>query len=57
MSSSGDFLEGADWRLFCPQCSQEAIVYTDLVPRMLRNAISAFTRVFDALCPCGVVSC
>jgi len=27
------------------------------VPRMLRSAISAFTRVFDALCLCGVVRC
>jgi hypothetical protein len=24
---------------------------------MLRSAISAFTRVFDALWPCGVVRC
>jgi hypothetical protein len=28
-----------------------------LVPRMLRSAISAFTRVFDALCLRGVVRC
>jgi hypothetical protein len=27
------------------------------VPRMLRSAKSAFTRVFDALCLCGVVRC
>ena len=27
-----------------------------LVPRMLRSAISAFTRVFDAM-TCGVVRC
>ena len=27
------------------------------VPRMLRNAISAFTRVFDALCLSGVMRC
>jgi hypothetical protein len=28
-----------------------------VVPRMLRGAISAFTRVFNALCYCGVVRC
>jgi hypothetical protein len=28
-----------------------------IVPRMLRSAISAFTRVFDALCLRGVVRC
>jgi hypothetical protein len=27
------------------------------VPRMLRSAIGAFTRVFDALWLCGVVRC
>jgi hypothetical protein len=27
------------------------------VPRMLRSAISAFTRVFDALCLLGAVRC
>jgi len=27
------------------------------VPRMLRSAKSAFTRVFDAPCLCGVVRC
>jgi hypothetical protein len=27
------------------------------VPRMLRSANSAFTRVFDALCLRGVVRC
>jgi hypothetical protein len=30
---------------------------TALVPPVLRGAISPFTRVFDALCLCGVVRC
>jgi hypothetical protein len=28
-----------------------------IVPRMLCSAVSAFTRVFDALWTCGVVRC
>jgi len=28
-----------------------------IVSRMLRSAVSAFTRVFDALCTCGVMRC
>jgi hypothetical protein len=35
------------------RCDEREIV----VPRMLRSAISAFTRVFDALCLRGVVRC
>jgi hypothetical protein len=39
MGSSGSFLWGVGWRLFCPLCGQEAIArIAELVPRMLRSA-------------------
>jgi hypothetical protein len=51
-------LEAIDWRPFCPQSAQEAIAcIAELVPRMLRSAISVFTRVFDALCLRSVMRC
>src|ERR1700737_2841014 len=32
MGSSGNFLEGFDWRPFCPQCGQEAIASRRATP-------------------------